>query len=155
MATNPDAPAAVQAAAQAAAAQAAVVTQDDLKRIAELASIWAATQDALTDEMVARLAAAFSEGVILLDRLTRNEGLMRLLHALDDPDTQTGLAALADSLRPITRDLVAAPAAKGGIGGLLKLATEPGAQAAFRALSIIGKHWSDSLRESRRRGGSG
>ena len=133
---------------------AAAVTEDDLKRIAELASIWAATQDALTDEMVARMAAAFSEGVALLDRLTRNEGLMRLLQTLDDPDVKRCLAALAESLRPMARDLAAMPPAKGGISGLLRLATEPGAQEGLRALALIGKHWSSSLRESHRRKGA-
>ena len=102
----------------------AQISENDLKRIAELASIYAAAQDALTDDMVARLASAFSEGIVLLDRLTRNEGLMQLLQVLDTPEVQYHLLSLANSLRDITRDMATAPPATGGIGGLIKLAND-------------------------------
>lgn len=129
------------------------ISEDDIKRIAELASIWAAAQDALTDDMVSRMASAFSEGVTLLDRLTRNEGLMRLLQMLDHPDVQCHLVSLANSVHDITRDIATAPPSGGGLGGVIKLAMEPGTQEGLRALSIIGKYWGEGLRDLHHRGG--
>lgn len=129
------------------------VSADDLKRIAELASLYAAAQDALTDDMVSRMASAMSEGITLLDRMTRNEGLMRLLNVLDHPDVQCHLVSLADSMHDITRDIATAPPSKGGLAGMLKLAMEPGTQEGLRAMSIIGKHWGEGLRELHRIGG--
>lgn len=131
----------------------ASISEKDLQRIAELASIFAAAQDALTDDMVTRMASAFSEGIVLLDRLTRNEGLMRLLNMLDHPDVQCHLVSLADSVHDITRDIATAPPSGGGLGGILKLAMEPGTQEGLRAMSIIGKHWGEGLRELHRLGG--
>ena len=128
-------------------------TAKDLQRLVELASIVAAAQDALTDDMVVRMASAFSEGMVLLDRLTRNEGLMRLLRILDHPDVQCHLISLADSVHDITRDIATAPPSKGGLGGMLKLAMEPGTHEGLRAMAIIGKHWGDGLRELHRTGG--
>ncbi|HEY5734665.1 MAG TPA: hypothetical protein VIU36_07860 [Gammaproteobacteria bacterium] len=129
------------------------VSENDLQRIAELASLFAAAQDALTDDMVSRMASAFSEGITLLDRLTRNEGLMRLLQMLDHPDVQCHLISLADSMHHITRDIATAPPARGGIGGMLSLAMQPGTQEGLRALSIIGKYWGEGLRELHHQGG--
>ncbi len=126
---------------------------NDLDRLAELATLVAAAQDALTDDMVSRLASAFSEGITLLDRVTRNEGLMRLLQVLDRPEIQHTLVSLADALSHMSRELATAPPAKGGIIGIMKLATEPGTQEGLRALSLLGKHWNESLRELHRHGG--
>jgi len=89
----------------------------------------------------------------LLDRLTRNEGLMRLLQVLDRPESQYLLKSLADALGQMSRELATAPPARGGIGGLWRLAREPGTQEGIRALSLLGQHWNDSLRELHRRGG--
>lgn len=133
--------------------QPGTISENDLQRIAELASIIAAAQDALTDDMIVRMASALSEGIVLLDRITRNEGLMRLMQILDHPDVQCHLISLADSMHKITRDMATAPPSKGGLTGILKLATEPGAQEGLRAMAIIGKHWGDGLRELHRKGG--
>jgi uncharacterized protein YjgD (DUF1641 family) len=129
------------------------VNADDLKRIAELASLYAAAQDALTDDMVSRLASAMREGITLLDRMTRNEGLMNLLKVLDHPDVQCHLNSLANSMHDITRDIATAPPSNGGLTGIMKLAMEPGTQEGVRALSIVGKYWGEGLRELHRIGG--
>ncbi|GMR08560.1 MAG: hypothetical protein BMS9Abin26_1565 [Gammaproteobacteria bacterium] len=130
----------------------AVFNSSDLDRLAELASLVAAAQDALTDDMVSRLAAAMSEGLTLLDRLTRNEGLVRLLQVLDHPENQTLLLGLSDALTATSRDIAAAAPAKGGIVGMLQLAREPGTQEGLRMLSLLGKHLSESMREMHHRG---
>ena len=54
----------------------------DLQQLTELATLVTSARDAMTDDIVTRLSSAISEGITLLDRLTRNEGLIRLLQVL-------------------------------------------------------------------------
>ena len=130
-----------------------MLDQAAINSLVEMINLLASAKDAMSDEIVTRLARTASEGMTLLDRLTRNEGLMRLLQVLDRPESQYLLISLADALAKMSRELAAAPPAKGGILGLLQLAREPGTQEGVRALSLLGKYWNDSLRELHRRGG--
>ncbi len=133
--------------ARTAAAPEAGNLAHELEQLSDLALLVSSARDAMSDEMVARLARSFSEGVALLDRLTRNEGLMRLLQVLDRPETQHLLLGLSSALGQMSREVAAAPPAHGGIGGLWQLAREPGAQEALRSLSVLGQYWSASMRE--------
>ena len=130
-----------------------MINNDNLEGLAELATLVAAAKDALTDDMVTRLAGVFSEGITLLDRLTRNEGLVRLLQVLDHPENQALLVGLSDALTLTSRDMASAAPAKGGIIGIMKLAREPGTQEGLRMLSLLGQNLSESMRELHRRGG--
>lgn len=120
--------------------------------LVEMINFLASAKDAMSDEIVTRLARTASEGMTLLDRLIRNEGLMRLLQVLDRPESQYLLMSLADALAKMSRELATAPPAKGGIMGLVQLARTPGTQEGLRALSLLGQYWNDSLRELHRRG---
>jgi uncharacterized protein YjgD (DUF1641 family) len=121
--------------------------------LVEMINLLAAVKDAMSDEIVTRLARTVSEGMTLLDRLTRNEGLMRLLQVLDHPESQYLLLSLSDALAAMSRDLATAPPAKGGVMALYRLARQPGTQEGLRAMSLLGQYWNDSLRELHRRGG--
>lgn len=132
---------------------AATLSAKDLQQLVEVASIITAARDAMSDDIVSRVAGALSEGIILLDRLTRNEGLMRLLQVLDRKESQQMLVALADALHAASQDVAAAPPATGGLGCMLRVARDPGTQEGVRLLSVIGKHLSKSLREQHHRGG--
>jgi uncharacterized protein YjgD (DUF1641 family) len=125
----------------------------DIEQLSELATLVASARDAMSDEIVTRLSSAFSEGITLLDRLTRNKGLMRLLQVLDRPESQYLLMSMADAISAMSRELAKCPPAKGGLVGLLRLASQPGTQEGLRSLSLLGQHWSASLRELHRRGG--
>jgi len=125
----------------------------DLEQLAELATLVASARDAMSDEIVTRLSRVFSDGISLLDRLTRNEGLMRLLEVLDRRESQHLLIGLSKALSQMSRDIATAPPASGGIAGLLKLAREPGTQEGLRSLSLLGQYWSESMRELHRSGG--
>jgi len=127
---------------------------NNLDGLTELATLVAAAQDALTDDMVSRLSSAMSEGITLLDRLTRNEGLVHLLQELDRPENQHFLISLSNAFTAASRDIATAAPARGGIGGMLRLAREPGTQEGLRLLSLIGEHLSKSMRELHRRGGA-
>lgn len=128
------------------------VSENDLQRLAEFATIVAAAQDALSDDMVTRLASAFSEGITLLDRLTRNEGLVRLLHILDTPEIQHLLISLTHGLTKMSREFAVTPPSSGGLVSLMKLATDPGTQEGLRSLSLLGKYMDESMRELHRKG---
>ncbi|MCG6872464.1 MAG: hypothetical protein LJE84_09255 [Gammaproteobacteria bacterium] len=125
----------------------------DIEQLSELATLVASARDAMSDEIVTRVSSALSEGITLLDRLTRNEGLMRLLQVLDRPESQYLLCSLSDAINQMSRELATAPPAKGGLMGLLKLATQPGTQEGLRAVSMLGEFWNESLRDMHRRGG--
>ena len=127
--------------------------QGAVNDIVEMVNLLASAKDAMSDEMVARIARTASEGITLLDRLTRNEGLMRLLQVLDRPDCQYLLIGLADALSDTSRDLATTPPAKGGMGGMLHLARQPGTQEGVRMVSLLGQHLSERMRELHRRGG--
>ena len=130
----------------------ATVSETDVQRLAELATLVSAAQDALSDDMVSRMASAFSEGITLLDRLTRNEGLIRLLHILDTPEAQHLLISLSHALRQMSREFATTPPTKGGLICMLKLARDPGTQEGLRALSLLGKYMDESMRELHRKG---
>ena len=93
----------------------------DLSQLAELSTLIAAARDALSDDIVTRLASAFSEGITLLDRLTRNDGLVHLLQELDRPENQRFLICLSNAFTQASRDLATAAPADGGIAGMFKL----------------------------------
>jgi len=139
--------------AAAPAARSAEDLARDIEQLSELATLVASARDAMSDEIVTRLSSAFSEGITLLDRLTRNRGLMRLLQVLDRPESQYLLISMADAISALSRDLAKTPPAKGGLVNLLMLASQPGTQEGLRSLSLLGQHWSASLRELHRRGG--
>jgi hypothetical protein len=125
----------------------------DLEQLAEFATLVTSARDAMSDEIVTRLSRVFSEGISLLDRLTRNEGLMRLLDVLDRPESQHLLIGLSKALGQMSRDIARSPPASGGISGLWKIAREPGAQEGLRSLSLLGRYWSESMRDLHRSGG--
>ena len=135
-----------------AAMDTGTVTIGDLEQLYELSTLVTSARDALSDEMVTRMSSAFSEGFSLLDRLTRNEGLMQLLRVLDRPESQKLLKGLADAIGEMTREVSTAPPAKGGLTGLVSLACKPGTQEGIRALSVLGQHLSESLREMHSKG---
>jgi uncharacterized protein YjgD (DUF1641 family) len=129
------------------------MSTEDLQRLVEVAQLVTAARDAMSDEIVTRMAGALSEGLTLLDRLTRNEGLMHLLKVLDRQDTQYLLIALSDAVHAASQEIPAAPPATGGLGCMMRVVRDPGTQEGIRLLSVVGKHLSQSLREQHRRGG--
>ncbi|MBM3369001.1 MAG: hypothetical protein FJY43_12130 [Betaproteobacteria bacterium] len=130
----------------------AAVGDADLQRLAEFAHLVTSAQDALSDEMVSRIASTFSEGITMLDRLTRNEGLTHLLRELDRAENQQFLIALSNAFTKASRELASSPPAAGGLTGLLRLMSDPGVQEGMRLMAIVGAHMSNSLREVHRRG---
>ncbi len=121
----------------------------ELARLSELATLVTAAQDAMSDDIVTRLSAALNEGMILLDRLTRNQALMRLLHTLERAECQNLLEALAEALAATSRDLAKGRAADGGLGGWVRLLRDPDTCETLRLVSVLGSHLSRNLQASR------
>ncbi len=124
--------------ARALPAISALVENGDLDRLVEMARLVGSAQDALTDDMVTRLARVASEGMILIDRLTRSDGFLNLIRLIERPDIGDTLATLLGALAE-AHEAVRETPAKGGLGGALRLVNDPGTQDALRLVSVIGK----------------
>lgn len=117
-------------------ALAEMVNNGDLERLSQLARVYHAAQDALTDEMVGRLAETLGEGMSLLDRVNRS-GFWRLVEVMERLESTGALERIASSLPQLLErlDMVAglltcmeeaaskskAQPAAGGIGGLWRI----------------------------------
>jgi len=78
-------------------ALAEMVNNGDLERLAQLARVFHAGQDALTDEMVGRLAETLGEGMSLLDRVNRS-GFWRLVEVMERLESTGALERIAETL---------------------------------------------------------
>lgn len=141
--------------ARAIPALAELVNNGDLDRLAKLARVYGSAEDALSDEMVGRIAETAAEGLSLLDRLNRG-GALRMVEMLARLEASGSLARIADTLPRLAQKLemlermlhafeVAAsktavePRAPGGIGGMWRLMSDPDNQDALRFLMNVGK----------------
>ncbi len=132
-----------------------LVNNGDLDRLARLARLYASAEDALTDDMVHRLADTAAEGLSLLDRLNRG-GAGRMVEMLARMEASGSLKRIADALPRLLERLellesllhaiegagaasAKAPKSAGGVGGLWSLVREPESQDALRYLIEVGK----------------
>jgi uncharacterized protein YjgD (DUF1641 family) len=120
-------------------ALAEMVNNGDLERLSQLARVYHAAQDALTDEMVGRLAETLGEGMSLLDRVNRS-GFWRLVEVVERLESTGALERIASSLPQLLErlDMMAgllsclenaakksqALPATGGIGSLWHIMTD-------------------------------
>lgn len=118
-----------------------LVENGDLERIVGLARLVGSAQDALSDDIISRLALLAGELMCLVDRLARNPGFFRILELLGRPEIQDALAALLEGIGQAREELREAPPSKGGISGLLRLVRDPGTQEALRLASAVGRRW--------------
>jgi uncharacterized protein YjgD (DUF1641 family) len=88
----------------------------------------------------------------MLDRLTRNDGLTHLLREIDRPENQRFIICMSNAFTEASRELATAPPLGGGLGGLLKLISDPGVQEGCACSPSSGSRMSNSLREVHRRG---
>ncbi len=128
-----------------------MVENGDLDRMRQLARVYQSFQDALTDEMVGRLAETVGEGLSLLDRFNRGGGgrLLQLLERLEATGALEkilqSLPALLDKLDRVVgllNGLEAASTVKqtpvgGGLGGLWNLMTQRETQQALQFLTTL------------------
>ncbi|MCC6608090.1 MAG: DUF1641 domain-containing protein [Burkholderiales bacterium] len=136
-------------------ALARMVNNGDLDRLSSLARVYASAEDALTDEMVGRVAETVAEGMSLLDRLSRG-GAGRLVEMLGQMEASGNLQRMAETTPRLIQRLdmlegmlgaldaaaaesARAPRAPGGFGGLWSMMRDPDNQDALRYLINLGK----------------
>jgi uncharacterized protein YjgD (DUF1641 family) len=78
-------------------ALAEMVNNGDLERLSQLARVYHAAQDALTDEMIGRMAETLGDGLSLLDRVNRS-GFWRLVEVMERLESTGALERIATSL---------------------------------------------------------
>ena len=134
-----------------------MVADGDLDRLAQLARVYSSAEDSLTDEMIGRLAETVSEGLLLLDRVSRG-GAGRLVEVMEHMQSTGALERIAivmpkllDRMHVVERFLhsvdvaaeaaatAAAAPATGGLGGLWSMLRDPETQATMKFLLTLGK----------------
>ncbi|MCG6953007.1 MAG: DUF1641 domain-containing protein [Betaproteobacteria bacterium] len=132
-----------------------LVNNGDLDRLAKLARVYGSAEDALSDEMISRIAETTAEGMSLLDRLNRG-GAGRLVELLAHLEASGDLHRIAeaiprlvdrlDTLEGMLHGFEAAgeatekgARAAGGLGGLWSMMRDPDNQDALRFLINLGK----------------
>lgn len=140
-----------------------MVADGDLERLAQLARVYSSAEDSITDEMVGRIAETVSEGLSLLDRLSRG-GAGRFVEMMERMQSSgsleriaTVLPKLLDRMDGLERFLHAADAAatkaaaeppeSGGLAGLWSMARDPETQTAMRFMLRLSRE----LRSSHKR----
>lgn len=136
-----------------------LVADGDIERLAQLARVYGAAQDALSEEIVGRLAEAASEGLSLLDRLNRGGAgrLVEMLAKLEASGSLERVAALlptfVDRLDMVGGLLEAMESAakqaeaertEGGIVAMYRMMTDPRTQETLRFMLALGQHMHES-----------
>jgi len=132
-----------------------LVADGDVERLAQLARVYGAAQDAMSEEIVGRLAEAASEGLSLLDRLNRG-GAGRLVEMLAKLEASGSLKRVADLLPTFVDrlDMVGgllesmetaakqaeAERGEGGIVAMYKMMTDSRTQETLRFMLALGQH---------------
>ncbi len=133
-----------------------MVRDGDLERLVQLARVYGSAEDALSDEMIGRLAETVAEGLSLMDRLSRG-GVLRLVEMLEKMQASGALERIAvtlprlmerlDAVEHVLGSLEAAveetsrlPAPSGGLGGTWHVLRDPQAQRSLQLLQNFGKH---------------
>jgi uncharacterized protein YjgD (DUF1641 family) len=101
-----------------------------------LARTYGAAQDAMTDEMVSRLAETVAESLSLMDRLNR-AGLDRMVGSIERLGVV--LERTMSALDAANAEMKTQPAASGGFGGLWQLMKQPENQETLRFLLAFGR----------------
>jgi uncharacterized protein YjgD (DUF1641 family) len=114
-----------------------LVQNGDLDRLIGLARVVGSAQDALSDDIVSRLASMVSDGLSLVEKANRS-GLDRLLETLEQENI---VANLCDALTRATEETKVAGHSRGGITGLWQIMKDPHTQDALCFFVAFGKHF--------------
>jgi uncharacterized protein YjgD (DUF1641 family) len=131
--------------ARALPAFAALVENGDLDRLVALARALGSAADALSDDIVSRLAQTVGDALVLVDRATRSGLADRLIALADQIERSRLLSDVLTALEATSRRLEGEPPPRGGVGGLLALLRDPEVQSALR----FGAHFLNQFRRQR------
>jgi len=133
-----------------------MVRDGDLERLVQLARVYGSAEDALSDEMIGRLAETAAEGLSLMDRLSRG-GALRLVEMLEKMQASGALERIAvtlpklmerlehvehvlGSLEAAVAEAERMPPPQGGLGGVWQLARDPETQRSIQLLQSFNRN---------------
>lgn len=114
-----------------------MVENGDLDRVVNLSRVLGAAGDALSDDIIARLAETGAELLCIADRLSRSEGLLRLLELLEREHVINTLADMGEAAAAAKASHT--PSSGGGIPGMLKTMSDPDVQDALKFFATLFK----------------
>ncbi|MCC6212472.1 MAG: hypothetical protein IT513_15650 [Burkholderiales bacterium] len=143
-----------------------LVNNGDLDRLAKLARVYGSAEDALSDEMIGRVAETAAEGISLLDRLSRG-GAGRLVELLAQLEASGDLRRIAAAIPKLVERLDTLEdmlhcfdsageitgkqsRSSGGFGGMWGLMRDAENQDALRFLINLGKEMQAKAGKARR-----
>ncbi len=129
LATPPQPDEAAEAAARRALAE--LVANGDLDRLVALARTFGGAADALSDDIVGRLAETATNALVLIDRVTRTGLADRLVGLADQWERSNLITDLLTALDRASADQAAGAKPAGGLSGLWQLLRRPETQAAL------------------------
>jgi len=112
-----------------------MVENGDLDRVVNFARVLGAAEDALSDDIVGRLAETMTELLSIADRLARSDGLLRMLDLLEREHIINSVVDLGEAAA--TAKASHAPSAGGGIVGMLKTMRDPDVQDALKFFATL------------------
>lgn len=118
-----------------------LVENGDLERLVGMARLYGSIEDSLSDDIVNRLALVVTELASLVDKLARNEGFQRLVDMLGQQDVQDAVVDLIGAVSTAKSQAKTLPPAKGGIGGMWQMVTDPGTQQVMRFMLLVCKNF--------------
>ena len=95
--------------------------------------------DALSDDIIARLAETSGELLCIADRLVRSEGFMRLLDLLEREHIVNSLVELGEAAAAAKASHSAG--SSGGIGGMIKTMSDSDVQDALKFFATMFKEF--------------
>lgn len=116
-----------------------MVENGDLDRVANLARVMGAAGDAMSDDIVSRLSETAAELMCIADRLSRSEGLIRLLDLLEREHIINTVVDLGEAAAVARADH--GESSKGGIGGIYKTMMDPNVQDALAFFATLFKEF--------------
>ncbi|MDW3094083.1 MAG: hypothetical protein R8G33_00245 [Gammaproteobacteria bacterium] len=114
-----------------------MVENGDLDRVVNLARVMGAAGDAMTDDIVSRVAETGGELMCIADRLARSEGLLRLLDLLEREHIMNLLLEFAEAAAAAKASHE--PASKGGVMGMMGTMQDPDVQDALKFFGAMFK----------------
>jgi uncharacterized protein YjgD (DUF1641 family) len=120
---------------------AALVETGDLERLVGLARIAGGVGDALSDDIVSRVAETAGNALVLIDRVTRSGLADRLVALADAAESSRLIDHLLTAMTAAAAETSKAPPPQGGIGGLWHLLKQPQTQSALTYVISVVNHF--------------
>ena len=114
-----------------------MIENGDFERVVNMTRVMGSAADALSDDIVGRLAETAGELMCVADRLARNENLMKLLNLLENDELVDSIVEFAEVASEVKKTGISE--SSGGITGIYKTMTDPDVQNALGLVGAVAK----------------